>query len=113
MLPSPRLPPPRHGNSRQCLNSQDLEVKRLSLQRALDANALTQQEGNVRLGDIAQRKNEVADRLNLADETQGIFAGHVGDLNSKNRWPSAVRRPPSAARQLRKRCLRILEPGVP
>jgi hypothetical protein len=90
-----------------------LEVKRLSLQRALDANALTQQEGNVRLGDIAQRKNEVADRLNLADETQGIFAGHVGDLNSKNRWPSAVRRPPSAARQLRKRCLRILEPGVP
>jgi peptidoglycan hydrolase CwlO-like protein len=62
----------------------DLEVKRLALQRSLDANALTQQEGNVRLGDIAQRKNEIADRLNLVDEEQGIFTGHVGDLNSKN-----------------------------
>lgn len=62
----------------------DLEVKRLALQRSLDANALTQQEGNVRLGDIATRKNEIADRLNLVDEEQGIFTGHVGDLNSKN-----------------------------
>ena len=38
----------------------------------------------MRLGDIATRKNEIADRLNLVDEEQGIFTGHVGDLNSKN-----------------------------